>query len=180
MYRNYITCQVASPNNVTRDMRFPTMWYVRLAKPQISLRIRAVWSEPLLVAWIFNECWAIDSTSFGVSKLKIRLHMLVRVDTCQKATLLESSFVTCTCTGLNRVLRKRKVRRSVWVLSGYGISCRAEIYRHTMYRLYYFYRSFQGGASFVDLFLYLYFTLTLSLLCCLVYSLQPCDHLLIW
>ena len=49
--------------------------------------------------------------------------MLVWVDTCQKATLLQSSFVTCTCTGLNRVLRKRKVRRSVWVLSGYGISC---------------------------------------------------------
>ena len=30
-------------------MRFPTMWYVRPSKPQISLRIRAVWSEPLLV-----------------------------------------------------------------------------------------------------------------------------------
>ena len=34
-------------------MRFPTMRYVRPAKPQISLRIRAVWSEPLLVTWIF-------------------------------------------------------------------------------------------------------------------------------
>ena len=34
-------------------MRFPTMWYVRPAKPQISLRICTVWSEPLLVAWIF-------------------------------------------------------------------------------------------------------------------------------
>ena len=29
-------------------MRFPTMWYKRPAKPQISLRIRAVCSEPLL------------------------------------------------------------------------------------------------------------------------------------
>ena len=29
-------------NNLSRDMRFPTMWYVRPAKPQISLRIRAV------------------------------------------------------------------------------------------------------------------------------------------
>ena len=37
-------------------MRFPIMWYVRPAKPQISLRIRADWSEPLLVAWIFKEC----------------------------------------------------------------------------------------------------------------------------
>ena len=28
--------------HLSRDMRFPTMWYVRPAKPQISLRIRAV------------------------------------------------------------------------------------------------------------------------------------------
>ena len=27
-------------------MGFPTMWYVRPAMPQISLRICAVWSEP--------------------------------------------------------------------------------------------------------------------------------------
>ena len=51
-------------------MRFLTMWYVRPAQPQISLRIRAVWSESLLFAWIFFECWATDWTSFGVSKLK--------------------------------------------------------------------------------------------------------------
>ena len=37
---------------MSRDMSFPTMWYVRLAKPQISLRICAVWSEPLLFAWM--------------------------------------------------------------------------------------------------------------------------------
>ena len=38
---------------MSRDMRFPTMWYVRPAKAQTSLRIRTVWSEPLLVACIF-------------------------------------------------------------------------------------------------------------------------------
>ena len=38
------------------NMRYPTMWYVRPAKPQISLCIRPVWSEPLLVAWIFYDC----------------------------------------------------------------------------------------------------------------------------
>ena len=27
---------------MSRDMRFPTMWYVRPTTPQISLRIRAV------------------------------------------------------------------------------------------------------------------------------------------
>ena len=32
--------------HMSHDMRFPTMLYVRWAKPQISLRIRAVWSEP--------------------------------------------------------------------------------------------------------------------------------------
>ena len=42
--------------HLSQCMRFPTMWYVRQAKPQISLRIHAVWSEPLLVAWIFYDC----------------------------------------------------------------------------------------------------------------------------
>ena len=76
----------------SRVMGFPTMWYVRPAKPQI----RAVWSEPLLVAWIFHECLATDWTWFGVSKLKRRLHRLVWVYTCQNATMLES-----TCHGSN-------------------------------------------------------------------------------
>ena len=35
---------------MSRNMRFPTMQYVRPAKAQTSLRIRAGWSEPLLVA----------------------------------------------------------------------------------------------------------------------------------
>ena len=35
---------------MSRDMRFPTMWYVRPAKAQTSLRLRADWSEPLLAA----------------------------------------------------------------------------------------------------------------------------------
>ena len=73
-------------------MRFQKIWYVLPAKPQISLRIRAVWSEPLLVACIYYECWANDWTSFGVSKLERRLHRLVWVYTCQNTTLLE---VTC-------------------------------------------------------------------------------------
>ena len=38
---------------MSRDMRFPTLWYTRPAKAQISLRVRAVWSEPLLVPLIF-------------------------------------------------------------------------------------------------------------------------------
>ena len=41
-------------------MRFPTLWYVRPAKAQTSLYIRTVWSEPLLVAWIFYDCSATD------------------------------------------------------------------------------------------------------------------------
>ena len=79
---------------MSQCMRFPTMWYVRPAKPQISLRICAVWSEPLLVAWVFYDCQATDWTPFGVSKHKRRLSRLVRVRTCQNATLLEIS-----CTG---------------------------------------------------------------------------------
>ena len=47
-YLNVVTavCRRISPNinvyNMSQCMRFPTMWYVRPAKPQISLRIRAV------------------------------------------------------------------------------------------------------------------------------------------
>ena len=72
---------------------------VRPAKPQISLRIRAVWSEPLLVAWIFYDCSATDWTSFGVSKFNRTLHRLIWVYTCQNATLLE-----VTCRGSNFIL----------------------------------------------------------------------------
>ena len=74
---------------ISQCMRFPTMWYVRPAKPQISLCICAVWSEPLLVARISYECYATDWTPFEVSKPKRRLHRLVWVYTCQNATLLE-------------------------------------------------------------------------------------------
>ena len=72
------------------DMRFPTMWYVQPAKAQTSLHIRAVWSEPLLVASII--CKAADWTEFGVSKLKRGLHRLVWVYTSKNVTMME---ITC-------------------------------------------------------------------------------------
>ena len=71
---------------------FPTMMYVRPAKAQTSLCIRADWSEPLLVAWIFYEYQANDWASFEVSNLNRRLHRLVWVYSCQNAILLE---ITC-------------------------------------------------------------------------------------
>ena len=85
-------CHYTTILNMSRNMRFPTMWYVRPAKPQFSLHICTVWSVPLLVAWIFYGFKATDWTSFGVAKLKRRLHRLVWVSTCQNATLLE---ITC-------------------------------------------------------------------------------------
>ena len=45
----------ARKTHMSRDMRFQTMWYVRPAQAQTSLRIHAVWSEPLLVALIFYK-----------------------------------------------------------------------------------------------------------------------------
>ena len=78
--------------HLSRDMLFPTMWYMRLTKPQISLRICAVWSKPLLVAWIFDDCLLTDWTSYGASKLNRRLHRLFWVCSCQNTTLLE---ITC-------------------------------------------------------------------------------------
>ena len=72
--------------------RFPTTWYVQPAKAQTSLRIRAVWSEPLLAGWIFYDCSATDWTTFSVSKLNKGLYRLVGVYSYQIATLLE---ITC-------------------------------------------------------------------------------------
>ena len=69
--------------HMSRGMRFPTMWYVQICP---------VWSEPLLVPWIFYDRLANDWTSFGISKLNRRFHMLIWVYTCQNATLLE---ITC-------------------------------------------------------------------------------------
>ena len=88
---NYQACKL----NMSQCMRFPTMWYVGPAKPQSSLCIRAVWSEPLLVAWVFYDCKATDCTPFGASKLKRRLQRLVRVYTCQNVKLLE---ISCCCS----------------------------------------------------------------------------------
>ena len=50
-------------------MRFPTMWYVRPAKAQTSLRIRAVWSEQfasrLNITWVLsywlNTFWSFEA-----------------------------------------------------------------------------------------------------------------------
>ena len=86
--RNHWNSEKVMTKTLSRDMRFPTMWYVRPAKAQINQRIRAVWSESLLVCWILYGSLATDWTSFGVSKLKGGRP----VYTCQNATLLE---ITC-------------------------------------------------------------------------------------
>ena len=39
---NNVAYEVVNKIVMSQCMRFPTMWYVRSAKPQISLRIRAV------------------------------------------------------------------------------------------------------------------------------------------
>ena len=75
--------------HLSSDIRFSTLWHVWPAKAQTSLRICTVWSEPLLVAWIFYECKPTDWTAFGVSQFKRRLHRLVWVYSCQNTTLLE-------------------------------------------------------------------------------------------
>ena len=79
--------------HLSRNMRFLTLWYVGPRTAQTSLRIPAVWSEPLLVAWVFYDCdyWVLTEHNL-VSALKRRLHRLIWVYTCQNATSLE---ITC-------------------------------------------------------------------------------------
>ena len=90
--REKMFCKVIWRLHLSCNMRPPSMWYVRPAKSQISLRICAVWSEPFLVARIFNECQATGRTPPGASNLKGRPHRLAQVYTCQNATWLE---ITC-------------------------------------------------------------------------------------
>ena len=45
----FLDLHLSISNDMSRDMSFRTMWYVRPAKAQISLHIRTVASEPLLV-----------------------------------------------------------------------------------------------------------------------------------
>ena len=117
---------------MSHDMRFPTMWYVRPANAQTSLLIRAVWSEPLLVAWIFYEYKGTDQTSFRVSKLNLRLHRLVWVYSCQNTTLLEiaccgsyilSSIISWACNIYLSILwvLNFKIEDLTWVLTYYRI-----------------------------------------------------------
>ena len=58
------------PKHMSRDMRFPTMWYVRPQSAHTHSLIRAFASG-------LNILYATDQTSFGVSKLKKKLHRLV-------------------------------------------------------------------------------------------------------
>ena len=79
-------------SDASKEYNWAVTWdFQQSAKPQISLRICTVWSEPLLVAWIFYECLATDWTSFGVCELKRRLLRLVWVYTRQNATLCRGS-----------------------------------------------------------------------------------------
>ena len=83
-----------SPQTMTATTYEP--WHEISNNVVCATSVRAVWSKPLLVAWIFYDCKATDWTLFGVSKLNRRLRMLVWVYTCQNATLLEIS-----CHGSN-------------------------------------------------------------------------------
>ena len=74
---------------MTWDSQQCGMWDQQRLRPACTY---AVWSELLLVAWLFFECSVSDRTSFKVSKLKRWLDRLVWVYTCQNTTLLE---ITC-------------------------------------------------------------------------------------
>ena len=64
---------------MSRSMRFPTMGYVRPAKAQTSLRIRTVWSEPLLVAWVFYDFVQALISVWGLSFLLSTTHLPEKV-----------------------------------------------------------------------------------------------------
>ena len=158
--------------HMSRDTRFPKMWYVRPVKAQTSLRIRAVWSEPLLAAWVFYDSEATDWTSFGVSKLKRRLHMLIWVYTCQNVTLLEitwhGSIIFSSCplciSCLSWFSIKTKKMRKQLRMSNYGLRMRLAPSKRLKPSRKIFYWPFQGGTSFVNILCFF----------CLVFAMPLC------
>ena len=112
------------------NMRFPTIWFMKPAKPQISLRICAVWSQPLVVTWIFYKSWATDWTLFGVSKLIRRLQRLVWDNTCQNATLLK---ITCQGSYYLSILDLYMGQaHKILVLIAYALSRQSLGFPHTL------------------------------------------------
>ena len=64
------------------DIRFLTIWYVQPANAQTSLRISAIWSEPLLVAWINYHCYVYTTTGSIVVDILLIVTPIVGVCGC--------------------------------------------------------------------------------------------------
>ena len=71
-YKNYINRATEQMliYHMSSNIRFPTMWHVLPAKAQTSLRKCAVWSEPLLVACLFNEVSLWPNSILEILSLK--------------------------------------------------------------------------------------------------------------
>ena len=95
-------------------MKFSTTWYRRPAKAQIRLRIRAVWSEPLLIAWIIYNSLATDLTAFRVSSLK---------GGCTGSS--ESTLVKCHIAGnhMSRIIYHKNHFLMCWLKNEHFFSC---------------------------------------------------------
>ena len=87
-------------------MRFLTMWYVRPAKgsdqPAHTRSLIRAFSSRLNILWTLIYWLNI----FGVSKLIRKLHMLVWVNTCPNATLLEISWSRARAVCTYRIAQK--------------------------------------------------------------------------
>ena len=84
-------CPVYNNKHVGCYVRQHTFWNVRLAKIQISLRIRAVWSESSLSAWRNFVSLPIQNVSSEDSDQTARMRSLIRIlagRTCSKMRFL--------------------------------------------------------------------------------------------
>ena len=80
-------------------VRKRTFWYVRPTKTQISLRIRAVWSESSLSAWRNFASLAIQKAPSEDSDQTARMRRLIRIfagRTCLKVRFLTVRQVTAS------------------------------------------------------------------------------------
>ena len=66
-----------SSNNSSRNVRKRTFWHVRPPKTQISLCIRAVWSESSMFAWIHPASLSVQNAPIEDYDKTVWMHRLI-------------------------------------------------------------------------------------------------------
>ena len=107
-----INCFQPCERHMSLPVRKRTFWHVRPTKTQISLRIRAVWSQSTLLAWRNFASLAIQNALSEDSDQTARMRRLIWIfagHTCPKVRFLTLRLI-CTLSYNGQKIRRNKFR----------------------------------------------------------------------